>query len=403
MPGTNDETNGLVTLTLTTDDSPGSCIAGTDDVDITINLQVTVDAGPDQAVCLGQPITLNGSSSGPVSRSTNGTGTFDDLNNPIAVYTPSAGDITLGNITFTLSGNDPCSGSLVSDQAEATISQPIQAIAVAVSASIDQAEVINVQQSANTNAGDTLTTTLLSQPTKGMVSLLADGSVEYTPNQGTVGADSIDFRICNQCNICDDNTIQVNIQNEAPEIDPPTDITTDVGDDVEVGLLVTLFDPNNNLDLSTLEILDQPISGALAFIDNDGILIVEYSGTSFTGIDQLQYRICDFSSECTTAILEILVEPKTINPFNAVSPNGDGRHDFFEIENIQFFPDNRVVIFNRWGNKIFETDGYDNRNNIFAGAANVGVSDEVPEGTYFYRIDLNDGSDPYSGFLVINR
>ncbi|MHC5202949.1 T9SS type B sorting domain-containing protein, partial [Myroides sp. LJL119] len=44
--------------------------------------------------------------------------------------------------------------------------------------------------------------------------------------------------------------------------------------------------------------------------------------------------------------------------YNLVTPNGDGKNDYFEIENLYKFPENRVEIFNRWGVKVFETDGY---------------------------------------------
>ena len=92
-----------------------------------------------------------------------------------------------------------------------------------------------------------------------------------------------------------------------------------------------------------------------------------------------------------------------INVFNAISPNGDGMHDFLKIENITAFPENIVRIFNRAGDRVFELAGYDNLGNIFEGIGNVGGSTELLDGTYFYVVDKNDGSSAESGFLVIRR
>ena len=93
-------------------------------------------------------------------------------------------------------------------------------------------------------------------------------------------------------------------------------------------------------------------------------------------------------------------------PKKGFSPNGDGNNDFFYIEGIENYPNNRVQIYNRWGNLVFEVNGYDNQSNVWASESNVGVivgQRNVPDGTYFYLIDLGDGSKPMSGFLVINR
>jgi len=88
------------------------------------------------------------------------------------------------------------------------------------------------------------------------------------------------------------------------------------------------------------------------------------------------------------------------------SPNGDGVNDFFEIVGIEGYPDNKVTIFNRWGNLVFEGIGYNNTTVRWDGE-NTGVlspgDGPVPEGTYFYVIDLGDGSDLLSGYVFLNR
>lgn len=85
------------------------------------------------------------------------------------------------------------------------------------------------------------------------------------------------------------------------------------------------------------------------------------------------------------------------------SPNGDGINDVFVIRGILNFPENTFVIFNRWGNKIYETNSY---KNTWDGKTTLGLrvgGDELPIGTYFYVLDLKDGSDVFKGTIYLNR
>ena len=90
--------------------------------------------------------------------------------------------------------------------------------------------------------------------------------------------------------------------------------------------------------------------------------------------------------------------------YNGISANADGLNDFFLVDCADYFPNNNVMIFNRDGVKVYETDGYDNITNRFEGISNVGGSGlDLPSGTYFYIIDKGDGSDLIQGFLELAR
>lgn len=85
------------------------------------------------------------------------------------------------------------------------------------------------------------------------------------------------------------------------------------------------------------------------------------------------------------------------------SPNGDGINDFFVIRGIANYPKNTIAIFNRWGNKVFEASPYQN---TWDGRSMFGVrvgGDELPIGTYFYVLDVGDGSATYKGTIYLNR
>ncbi|HCM75267.1 MAG TPA: hypothetical protein DIS90_02720, partial [Cytophagales bacterium] len=94
---------------------------------------------------------------------------------------------------------------------------------------------------------------------------------------------------------------------------------------------------------------------------------------------------------------------KNVIAYNGVSPNGDGYNDYFQIFNIQLFPNNKVTVFNRWGDKVFELDGYDNDQRIFTGENNVNQTGKLPSGIYFYKIQLGDGSKELTGYLELKN
>ncbi|WKN43072.1 tandem-95 repeat protein [Tunicatimonas pelagia] len=92
--------------------------------------------------------------------------------------------------------------------------------------------------------------------------------------------------------------------------------------------------------------------------------------------------------------------------YEGFSPNADGNNETWWIEGIENYPDNTVQIYNRWGNKLFEVQGYNNEDRAWGSTSSIGLvlgNKEVPDGTYFYIIDLGDGSKPRKGFITIHR
>jgi gliding motility-associated-like protein len=95
-------------------------------------------------------------------------------------------------------------------------------------------------------------------------------------------------------------------------------------------------------------------------------------------------------------------EPCQITIFNGLTPNGDGQNDVFYINNIELFPGNQVSIYNRWGLRMFETTDYNNNTNNWAGTVEKS-KDVAPSGTYFYIIDLKNGTKPVKGWLELTH
>lgn len=76
---------------------------------------------------------------------------------------------------------------------------------------------------------------------------------------------------------------------------------------------------------------------------------------------------------------------------NIISPNGDGINDLFQLN----FPVLKTEIYNRWGQKLFES-----KNDAFWDGRTTSGS-EVPEGTYYYIISTEE--ETYKGYLQLLR
>ena len=85
--------------------------------------------------------------------------------------------------------------------------------------------------------------------------------------------------------------------------------------------------------------------------------------------------------------------------FTGFSPNNDGVNDFFTIQNIENFPQNSLEVFNRWGNRVYRQENYQNDWD--------GTFDNLilPDGVYFYLLTITSGDtqDVRSGYLDIVR
>jgi len=84
-----------------------------------------------------------------------------------------------------------------------------------------------------------------------------------------------------------------------------------------------------------------------------------------------------------------------ISPTNVFTPNEDGIYDTWTIKNIDLYPDNELVVINRWGNEVYSTKGYKNENGWNGSQLN--------EGTYFFVLKVNMCGEErkYTGYITI--
>ncbi len=166
---------------------------------------------------------------------------------------------------------------------------------------------------------------------------------------------------------------------------------------VSIDLTPLIADVDNNVDQASLKITKQPLSGAKASLS--GLTLnIDYTGIPFTATESVGIQVCDLTNLCTNQDISIELAGD-ITIYNAVSPNGDGKNDFFFIQYIDVIPstrENHVRIFNRWGDQVFSVDNYNNVERRFDGYKSDGT--KLPPGTYFYKIEFPSGS-PLTGFI----
>ena len=85
---------------------------------------------------------------------------------------------------------------------------------------------------------------------------------------------------------------------------------------------------------------------------------------------------------------------------NAFTPNDDGSNDKWEIEQLFVFEQVTIDVYNRWGERVFHTDGYSS-GQYWDGTDQKGK--KLPMDAYYYVIDLHNDEEPIVGTVTIIR
>jgi gliding motility-associated-like protein len=164
-----------------------------------------------------------------------------------------------------------------------------------------------------------------------------------------------------------------------------------------------VIDLDSNVDFNnpnSITLITGSQQGATIVVDI-GKLIVDYNPIpDFIGKDKITIKVCDDLNRCTTEEVTIEVGGKLI-VYNAVSPNGDNLNESLYLKYIDP-TNNNVTIFNRWGDLVFEINDYRNKEagRRFEGFDNSG--NELPNGTYFYKIKYSGGVYN-TGYFTLKR
>jgi gliding motility-associated-like protein len=96
------------------------------------------------------------------------------------------------------------------------------------------------------------------------------------------------------------------------------------------------------------------------------------------------------SAKDSITVYSVRIPECIIKIYNGVTPNGDADNNIWFIDGIESYPDNKVIIFNRWGGRVWGAEGYNNKEVVWNGSNDQGES--LPDGTYYYVVELYDGT-----------
>ena len=462
----NDVSAGNVWLYLSST-SNGNCVQVKDSIHVIYTPSPVVNAGANIIACTNDSkVDLSGTVSGPTTTGvwSSGMGTYSvdstDLN---AEYSPTSTEVSNGSVLLTLTSTNNGGCNLVVDNVVINFVAPPFANFTAAEKCLDlptaftdfslpgygtlnswnwtfgdasnsstqnpshqytSAGSYSVQLIVGTNAGcfDTVVKTIKSYELP-----VADFSysasctnnnivINFTDNSTTV-ADLINFWFYDfggQGSVSAQNPIQqfvasggFNITHIVKTVSGCSDTIVKIVNVPPMPKAGFYYNSSNGLNIGAVFNFIDTSSNTVAyswnFGDGHSSNLQDPSNTFFANgqylVTQYVYGAlgCVDSTSKMVNIKTVTTEISTLIP-NAISPNGDGKNDVWKLEFIQLlYPNTTVQIFNQWAQLLFNSTGY---TTPWDGTYH---NEPVPDGTYYYVINLNDGSDKslYKGTLLV--
>lgn len=117
-----------------------------------------------------------------------------------------------------------------------------------------------------------------------------------------------------------------------------------------------------------------------------------------TPTDDITYTLTAVSKSCGMSTSSVFVRVyKKITIPNTFTPNHDGVNDFWSIDALVTYPESFTQVFDRYGQPVFQSNGYPKP---WDGTEN---GKPLPAGTYYYVIDLKNGTPKISGWVLLVR
>lgn len=150
------------------------------------------------------------------------------------------------------------------------------------------------------------------------------------------------------------------------------------------------------------------------YFSNDGSITVEATGgtpeftyawsngattAAVNGLAAGEYNVVITDANgCTAELTFLLDQPMDLEMPTGYTPNGDGSNDLYVVHGLEGFPENTLVVFNRWGNVVYERLNYKNDWN---GENNGGET--LPNGTYFVILTLTETQKTLQNYVDLRR
>ncbi len=201
----------------------------------------------------------------------------------------------------------------------------------------------------------------------------------FSPAIAGIGTHPIKYVYTSSAGCADSLTQNITV-NATPMVDAGKNISLHIGSQVRLSPTVTG------------NILSYTWTPAIGLSNN------HLANPVATPTDDITYRLTVISTDSCTATdtIRILILKLPIIP-NTFTPNNDGVNDVWNIKNLDRYPDCIMDIYNRYGMLMYHSIGY---GNAWDGRYN---GQDVPVGTYYYVLNLRDGSKNYGGYVTVIR
>ncbi|MBN9295973.1 MAG: tandem-95 repeat protein [Filimonas sp.] len=363
-----------------------------------------------------------------VKQPDHGTVTVDPVTG-IATYTPAAG--FTGNDTYTYTVKD--ANGAISNVATVTIHVNKPPVAVNDAATTEEPTPVTINLTGNDYSDDGVvdktSIVAITQPAHGTIVINKDGTVVYTPNNGYVGLDNFTYTIKdNNGNTSNVATVTITVTRRKVDIGVVKKLVTpasniQVGKDIQFEITVTNLGVKSASGVLVTDVLEATLGGVnVQLVTKTGtatytannktiswlignmepgasvtltITAQVTSGGKIENSALVQSTEEDLVPENNKSTVTVLGDATKEDLFipTVFTPNGDGRNDKFVILGLERFPGSPIMIYNRWGNMVYQSNDY--KNNWDGSGLN--------DGTYYYVLKLNtsSGQKIYKGWVEL--
>ncbi len=312
-----------------------------------------LDLGDDVLICPGDPVVIDGS------------GNYEEYlwfpNSSLdPTITLETGGIYEGEVEFVLQvKNDGC---ITKDTILAFFSTPIT-----------EAEIFPSQT--EICFGDSLL-------------LQAVGGPDFSwSNASTLSSDSIANVIAHPT---ETTTYGVTVSDDCPNNEASTEITITVFQPVEFGVM-----PDTTV-VSGVPFTLRAFGGVEYFWDHIALIqgsneiaqpTAEVTDSTTFGVLIIDENGCEYNDSIR---VNVFINPEDlVKAISIITPNEDGINDQLIFDGLEAFSDSKLVIFNRWGNIVYQQDRYQLDGELWDGA-NGGVT--LPADVYYYILEFGEYS-----------
>jgi gliding motility-associated-like protein len=438
MPVANPTTTTTYTLT---ESAPGGCMQ-TGTVTVTVNPVPVADAGPDQTICMGSSTTIG---SAPVAGNTYSWAPASGLNSTTSSI-PTASPSATTNYVVTVTGSNTCTSmdtvKITVNPSPAANAGSNKTICVGASTILGAATVpgdtyawspaggLSATNTAQPVASPNATTTYTLTETNTLTGCTKSNSVTVTVNTLPVAQPG------NAVMICKGSAVTIGTAAVAGDtyswtpaagLSSATAAQPSASPAVTTTYTLTVTSSAGCSGSDTVSVKINPLpfpnaytgpaqtiyEGSSTNIGGAAVVGNTYSWTPNSSLSSSAVSMPSASPLTTTTYTLTETNPKsgcsasnevivTVLPaefYNALSPNGDGKNDFWFIPMLDAYKTNNVLIINRWGSEVWVGANYNNTTVKWTGQNMNG--EDLPDGTYYYIITYNNTEK--RGWVLLKR